>query len=98
MFANKQNQFQQSQHEASLIHNQNNNGPNDRQRGDFRNQRDPGSGGGGGGGGGGGRNPRPLDQVTCFKCGEKGHYANKCPKGNYAFLSPHLNNVHQIRN
>lgn len=23
---------------------------------------------------------RPLDQVTCFKCGEKGHYANMCPK------------------
>lgn len=22
---------------------------------------------------------RPLDQVTCFKCGQKGHYANKCP-------------------
>uniref|UniRef100_A0A0L8HYH6 Cleavage and polyadenylation specificity factor subunit 4 n=1 Tax=Octopus bimaculoides TaxID=37653 RepID=A0A0L8HYH6_OCTBM len=30
---------------------------------------------------------RPLDQVTCFKCGEKGHYANKCPKGHLAFLS-----------
>ncbi|XP_034646213.1 putative cleavage and polyadenylation specificity factor subunit 4-like protein isoform X2 [Trachemys scripta elegans] len=23
---------------------------------------------------------RPLGQVTCFKCGEKGHYANKCSK------------------
>nr|XP_014427001.1 cleavage and polyadenylation specificity factor subunit 4-like [Pelodiscus sinensis] len=23
---------------------------------------------------------RPLGQVTCFKCGEKGHYANKCRK------------------
>ena len=34
------------------------------------------------------RNPmRPLDQVTCFKCGEKGHYANKCTKGHLAFLS-----------
>lgn len=30
---------------------------------------------------------RPIDQVTCFKCGEKGHYANKCPKGHLAFLS-----------
>ena len=95
MFANKQNQFQQSQHEASLIHNQNNGQMNDnRPRNEFKNQqRDS-----GGPGGGGGRNPRPLDQVTCFKCGEKGHYANKCPKGNYAFLSPHLNNVHQVRN
>ncbi|XP_068769944.1 putative cleavage and polyadenylation specificity factor subunit 4-like protein isoform X1 [Struthio camelus] len=23
---------------------------------------------------------RPLEQVTCFKCGQKGHYANKCGK------------------
>lgn len=23
---------------------------------------------------------RPLEMVTCFKCGEKGHYANKCLK------------------
>uniref|UniRef100_A0A3B5MD31 Cleavage and polyadenylation specificity factor subunit 4 n=1 Tax=Xiphophorus couchianus TaxID=32473 RepID=A0A3B5MD31_9TELE len=33
------------------------------------------------------RGPRPLDQVTCYKCGEKGHYANKCNKGHLAFLS-----------
>jgi len=30
---------------------------------------------------------RPMDQITCYKCGEKGHYANKCPKGHLAFLS-----------
>ncbi|KAH7636284.1 cleavage and polyadenylation specificity factor subunit 4-like [Dermatophagoides farinae] len=41
---------------------------------------------------------RPLDQVTCFKCGEKGHYANKCPKGYLAFLSPALKDLHQKRN
>ncbi|KND03664.1 uncharacterized protein SPPG_01134 [Spizellomyces punctatus DAOM BR117] len=28
-----------------------------------------------------GRRPfRPLEEVTCFRCGEKGHYANHCPK------------------
>lgn len=30
---------------------------------------------------------KPLEEVTCFKCGTKGHYANKCPKGHLAFLS-----------
>jgi len=30
---------------------------------------------------------RPLGEVTCYKCGERGHYANKCPKGHLAFLS-----------
>lgn len=33
---------------------------------------------------------RPLEQVTCYKCGERGHYANKCPKGHLAFLSSAL--------
>lgn len=36
---------------------------------------------------------RPLGKVTCFKCGEKGHYANKCPKGYLAFLSPALKDL-----
>ncbi|ESO81999.1 hypothetical protein LOTGIDRAFT_135458 [Lottia gigantea] len=36
---------------------------------------------------------RPLDQVTCYKCGEKGHYANKCNKGHLAFLSQNAQNV-----
>lgn len=30
---------------------------------------------------------KPLEEVTCFKCGTKGHYANRCPKGHLAFLS-----------
>ncbi|KAG8946755.1 RNA-binding component of cleavage and polyadenylation factor [Tulasnella sp. 424] len=55
------------------------------------------AGGGGGGGFGGGNNfaPRPradgadgmpyrrnLDEVTCFKCGQRGHYANVCKNPN----------------
>ncbi|KAL5474032.1 hypothetical protein EMCRGX_G028604 [Ephydatia muelleri] len=33
---------------------------------------------------------RPLDQVTCFKCGEKGHYANMCPKSYRAQMSANV--------
>lgn len=40
---------------------------------------------------------RPLDEVTCFKCGDRGHYANRCPKGHLAFLSANVNNVNQNR-
>ncbi|CAH2291453.1 cleavage and polyadenylation specificity factor subunit 4 [Pelobates cultripes] len=29
---------------------------------------------------------RPLDQVTCFKCGERGHYANKCSNSRIAVM------------
>lgn len=32
-------------------------------------------------------NPKKLEDVTCYKCGTKGHYANRCPKGHLAFLS-----------
>ncbi|KAF8564858.1 hypothetical protein P879_08612 [Paragonimus westermani] len=43
---------------------------------------------------------KPLDEVTCFKCGEKGHYANRCNKGYLAFLSkvslqPHETDVNR---
>lgn len=42
---------------------------------------------------------KPLEEVTCFKCGNKGHYANKCPKGHLAFLSSQAgqNNHHQFK-
>ena len=30
--------------------------------------------------------PIALADVTCFKCGEKGHYANRCNKSVYSFL------------
>lgn len=38
--------------------------------------------------------PKPIEEITCFKCGNKGHYANKCPKGHLAFLS-HSSNASQ---
>lgn len=34
-----------------------------------------------------GRKFKSLDEIVCFKCGEQGHFANKCPKGHLAFLS-----------
>jgi len=40
--------------------------------------------------------PRPLEEITCFKCGNKGHYANKCPKGFLAFISQSNNNKNRL--
>lgn len=58
-------QQQQNSYGSNVNNHHINNGPmNDRPKNDYKNHRDSG--------------PRPLDQVTCFKCGEKGHYANKC--------------------
>ncbi|KAG0715853.1 Cleavage and polyadenylation specificity factor subunit 4 [Chionoecetes opilio] len=37
--------------------------------------------------GGGYEGGNRLDNITCFKCGEQGHFANRCTKGQFAFLS-----------
>ena len=40
---------------------------------------------------------RNLEDVVCYKCGEKGHFANRCNKGHLAFLSLQ-HNQHNLKN
>jgi hypothetical protein len=39
--------------------------------------------------------PAPAGGNTCFRCGEAGHYANRCPKGNGRSTPGHFNNSGQ---
>ena len=43
--------------------------------------------GGDKGGDGDGRTFKNIEDIVCYKCGEKGHFANRCTKGLLAFIS-----------
>lgn len=45
----------------------------------------------------GGEKYQAPAEVTCFKCGEKGHYANRCNKGVFAFLRPQMDNMTETK-
>ena len=38
-------------------------------------------------GDGDGRSFKNIEDIVCYKCGEKGHFANRCSKGLLAFIS-----------
>ena len=41
----------------------------------------------GSGADGEGRSFKNIEDIVCYKCGEKGHFANRCTKGLLAFIS-----------
>ena len=41
----------------------------------------------GSGADGDGRSFKNIEDIVCYKCGEKGHFANRCTKGLLAFIS-----------
>ena len=40
-----------------------------------------------GGNMGGDKAFKNIEDIVCYKCGEKGHFANRCTKGLLAFIS-----------